>query len=65
LPFALAEPATAATNAFLAVMLTDTNLAQAEATLQRGAASDSSFPPQTVVSGENLGHRAQRAVSFV
>jgi uncharacterized protein (TIGR03790 family) len=47
LPFALAEPATAATNAFLAVMLTDTNLAQAEATLQRGAASDSSFPPQT------------------
>ncbi len=48
LPFALAEPATAATNAFLAVMLTDTNLAQAEATLARGVASDSSFPPETV-----------------
>ena len=29
-------------------MLTDTNLAQAEATLQQGLASDRSFPPQTV-----------------
>ena len=48
LPFTLAQPATAATNAFLAVMLTDTNLAQAEATLARGVASDTSFPPQTV-----------------
>jgi uncharacterized protein (TIGR03790 family) len=48
LPFALAEPETASTNAFLAVMLTDTNLAQAESTLERGVASDSSFPPQTV-----------------
>ena len=47
LPFALAQPATASTNAFLAVMLTDTNLAQAEATLKRGAASDSSFPAET------------------
>jgi uncharacterized protein (TIGR03790 family) len=48
LPFALAEPETASTNAFLAVMLTDTSLAQAESTLERGAASDSSFPPETV-----------------
>jgi len=48
LPFALAQPETASTNAFLAVMLTDTNLAQAESTLVRGAASDSSIPPQTV-----------------
>jgi uncharacterized protein (TIGR03790 family) len=48
LPFTLAEPETASTNSFLAVMLTDTNLAQAETTLQRGAASDSSFPPETV-----------------
>jgi uncharacterized protein (TIGR03790 family) len=48
LPFALAEPDTAATNSFLAVMLTDTNLAQAETTLQRGLASDSSFPTNTV-----------------
>jgi uncharacterized protein (TIGR03790 family) len=48
LPFALAEPDTASTNAFLAVMLTDTNLAWAESTLERGAGSDSSFPPETV-----------------
>ncbi len=48
LPFTLAEPQTASTNAFLAVMLTDTDLAQAEATLERGAASDSSIPPETV-----------------
>ncbi len=48
LPFALAEPQTASTNAFLAVMLTDTSLPQAESTLRRGVASDSSFPPQTV-----------------
>jgi len=48
LPFALAPPLTAATNAFLAVMLTDTNLAQAESTLAGGLAADSSFPPQTV-----------------
>ena len=48
LPFALAPPATAPTNAFLAVMLTDTNLAQAEATLAQGIAADSTFPSQTV-----------------
>jgi uncharacterized protein (TIGR03790 family) len=48
LPFGLAEPETASTNAFLAVMLTDTNLAQAESTLAGGAASDSSFAPETV-----------------
>jgi len=48
LPFALAAPDTASTNAFLAVMLTDTNLAQAEATLEQGASSDSTLPPETV-----------------
>jgi uncharacterized protein (TIGR03790 family) len=48
LPFALAHPATAPTNAFLAVMLTDTSLAQAEATLRQGLAGDRSFPSQTV-----------------
>ena len=48
LPFALAQPETASTNAFLAVMLTDTNLAQAQSTLARGAASDGSIPAQTV-----------------
>jgi uncharacterized protein (TIGR03790 family) len=48
LPFALAPPQTAATNAFLAMMLTDTNLAQAEATLAGGLAGDSTFPQETV-----------------
>jgi uncharacterized protein (TIGR03790 family) len=48
LPFASAEPETAITNGFLAVMLTDTNLAQAESTLERGVASDSTFPAETV-----------------
>ncbi len=48
LPFALAPPLTAPTNAFLAVMLTDTNLAQAQSTLAGGLAADGSFPPQTV-----------------
>jgi uncharacterized protein (TIGR03790 family) len=48
LPFCQAGPDTAITNSFLAVMLTDTNLANAELTLNRGVASDSSFPSQTV-----------------
>jgi uncharacterized protein (TIGR03790 family) len=48
LPFPLAPPETAATNSFLTMMLTDTNLAQAEITLARGAASDNSFPPGPV-----------------
>jgi hypothetical protein len=48
LPFTLAEPETASTNAFMAVMLTDTNLAQAESTLERGVSSDGSFAPETV-----------------
>ena len=48
LPFAQAQPNTALTNAFLAMMLTDTNLAAAQQILARGLASDSSFPTQTV-----------------
>jgi hypothetical protein len=48
LPFDQAAPDTAATNAFLALMLTDTNLAQAELTLEGGLASDSTFPTNTV-----------------
>jgi len=48
LPFAVAPPQTAGTNAFLAVMLTGTNLAQAEFTLESGLAGDGSFPPETV-----------------
>jgi uncharacterized protein (TIGR03790 family) len=48
LPFTQAQPNTAATNSFLAMMLTDTNLAAAERILASGVASDSSFPTQTV-----------------
>jgi uncharacterized protein (TIGR03790 family) len=48
LPFSQAMPNTASTNSFLAMMLTDTNLAGAEAILKRGVAADSSFPTQTV-----------------
>jgi uncharacterized protein (TIGR03790 family) len=48
LPFALAEPDTATNGAFLAVMLTDTSLARAQSTLERGVLSDSTFPPETV-----------------
>lgn len=49
LPFREAPPDTAPTNSFLAMMLTDTNLAGAELILNRGVAGDSSFPTQTVV----------------
>jgi uncharacterized protein (TIGR03790 family) len=48
LPFSQAPPNMAATNSFLAVMLTDTNLAAAENTLSRGVAADSSYPTQMV-----------------
>jgi len=48
LPFCKAAPNTATTNSFLAVMLTDSNLAGAESILNRGVASDSSFPAQSV-----------------
>jgi len=48
LPFNLARPNTATTNSFLAMMLTDTNLAAAERVLSRGVASDFSYPTQTV-----------------
>ncbi len=48
MPFSQAKPNMAATNSFLAMMLTDTNLAAAEATLARSVAADNSFPTQTV-----------------
>jgi uncharacterized protein (TIGR03790 family) len=48
MPFAVAPPNTATTNSFLALMLTDTNLAAAENTLVRGVAADFSAPTQTV-----------------
>lgn len=49
LPFLEAQPDTAPTNSFLAMMLTDTSVAGAELVLNRGVAGDSSFPAQIVV----------------
>ena len=48
LPFPAAGPTTAVTNSYLAMMLTDSNLAGAELVLRRGVASDSTYPTQTV-----------------
>ena len=48
LPFPEAPPNTAATNSFLAMMLTDNTLAGAELIMSRGVASDSTFPTQYV-----------------
>jgi uncharacterized protein (TIGR03790 family) len=48
LPFNEATPNTAATNSFLVMMLTDTNLAAAEKTLSRSVAADCSYPTQMV-----------------
>jgi uncharacterized protein (TIGR03790 family) len=48
LPFHLAKPNTAFTNSFLAMMLTDTNLAAAESTLCRSVAADYTYTTQTV-----------------
>lgn len=48
LPFCDALPDTAPTNSFLGVMLTDSNYAGAEAILDRGVASDGTFPEQPV-----------------
>ena len=48
LPFSQAPPNTATTNSFLAMILTDTNLAAAETTLSRAVAADDSYPTQTV-----------------
>lgn len=48
LPFSQARPGTAPTNAFLAMMLTDTTLKGAQFVLDRGVASDATFPTQAV-----------------
>ena len=48
MPFSQAMPDTATTNSFLAMMLTDTNLAAAESTLTHSVAADSTYPTQTV-----------------
>jgi len=49
MPFRLASPDTAATNALLAMMLTDTSLSGAQAILRTSLRADHSFPAQTVV----------------
>ena len=48
LPFSQARPNTAATNSFLAIMLTDTDLAGAENILARSVAADTTYPTQAV-----------------
>ena len=48
LPFGQAMPSTAITNSFLAMMLTDTNLAGAESILSRSVAADHTCPTQAV-----------------
>jgi uncharacterized protein (TIGR03790 family) len=48
MPLAEAQPNTADTNSFLAMMLTTSNLAGADLILARGVASDSTFPTQMV-----------------
>ncbi len=51
--FRLSPPATAPTNAFLAMMITSSNLSQAEAIVDRGVSSDGTFPPQPVILGKS------------
>ena len=48
LPVSEAQPDTAPTNSYLAMMLTASNLAGADLILSRGVASDSTFPTQAV-----------------
>jgi uncharacterized protein (TIGR03790 family) len=47
--FRFALPSTAATNSFLAMMLTSSNLLQAEAIVDQGVASDGTFPNLPVI----------------
>jgi uncharacterized protein (TIGR03790 family) len=63
LPFSRAQPNTATTNSFLAMMLTDTNLAGAENILRRAVAADSAFPKQAVYLAKTTD--AVRNVRFV
>jgi uncharacterized protein (TIGR03790 family) len=63
LSFAQAPPNTAATNSFLAMMLTDTSLAAAENILRSSVASDYSYPTQAVYLAKTSD--AARNVRFV
>jgi len=49
LVFPFSPPSTAATNSFLTMMLTSSNLAEAKALADQGVTSDSTFPTQTVL----------------
>lgn len=59
-------PDSAPTNAFLAMMLTSSNLALAEAIVDQGVASDGTFPSRPVVLGNNQNDpfRTVRSVLF-
>lgn len=63
MPFSQAKPNTATTNSFLAMMLTDTNLAAAEATLNHSVAANGTYPTQTVYLAKTTD--AARNVRFV
>src|ERR1017187_7062771 len=63
LPFSQARPNTAATNSFLAMMLTDTNLAGVESILNRSVAADNSYPTQKVYLAKTTD--AARSVRYV
>ncbi len=63
LPLREAEPDTAPTNTFLAMMLTASNLAAADFVLSRGVASDRTFPTQAVYLARTTD--AARNVRFV
>ncbi len=63
LPFSQAMPNTATTNSFLAMMLTDANLAGAESILGRSVAADNSYPTQNVYLAKTSD--SARSVRFV
>src|SRR5689334_18413908 len=63
--FRFSQPTTAATNSFLAMMITSTSLDAAKAVVDNGLASDSTFPTQTVILGESTDpFRNVRYVNF-
>lgn len=51
--FRFSQPSAAATNSFLAVMITSETLQQAKATIDQGVSSDNTFPTQTVILGHS------------
>jgi uncharacterized protein (TIGR03790 family) len=51
--FRLTPPISAKSNSFLVAMITSSNLAQAKRVIDRGVASDSTFPTQTVYLGKS------------